>query len=95
MLKPNSKLVLDYVKAHDGEDMTAADIAEGTGLDVKVVNGCVTSAFAKKGFMVRTEAEIEIEKEDGSKGHKTVKFISLTDAGRTNDFDAEETKDAE
>mgnify|MGYP002526918477 CR=1 FL=1 len=95
MLKPNSKLVLDYVRAHDGEDMTAADIAEGTGLDVRVVNGVVTSAFQKKGYMVRTEAEIEIEKEDGSKGHKAVKFISLTDEGRTHDFDAEESKDAE
>lgn len=95
MLKPNSKLVLDYLRANDGKNMTAADIAEGTGLEVKQVNGIVTSAFQKKGYTVRTEAEIEFDKEDGTKGHKTVKFISLTDEGRTHDFDAEESKDAE
>ena len=52
-LKPNSKLVFDYVKAHDGEDFTATDIASATGLEVKSVNGIVTSAFQKKGYMVR------------------------------------------
>ena len=91
-LKPNTKLVLAYVKTYDWEIMTAADIAEGTGLDVKVINGAVTSAFQKKGYMVRTEAEIEIEKEDGSKAHKTVNFISLIDDERTHDFGTEETK---
>lgn len=94
-LSANSKIVLDYVRAHDGEQMTAGDIAEGTGLGVRTVNGVVTAAFQKKGYMVRTEAEVEVTKEDGSKGHKTVKFISLTDEGRTHDFDAEESKDAE
>lgn len=80
-LKPNSKLVLDYVKTHDGEDFTATDIAAATGLEVKSVNGIITSAFQKKGLMERVPAEIELS--DGS--HKTVKFIRLTDAGR--DFD--------
>ena len=47
MLKPNSRTVFDYVKAHNGENMVAADIAEATGLDVKQVNGIVTSAFCK------------------------------------------------
>lgn len=80
-LKPNSKLVLDYVKAHDGEDFTAADIAAATGLEVKSVNGIVTSAFQKKGLMERVPAEIELS--DGS--HKAVKFIRLTDDGRAFD----------
>ena len=48
-LKPNSRLVLDYVKSVDGvSEVTAADIAEATGLEVKQVNGIVTSAFQKK-----------------------------------------------
>lgn len=85
MLKENSKIVYNYVKAHNGEDMTAADIAEATGLEVKSVNGIVTSAFQRKGLMERVEAEIEIE--DGK--HKTVKFIRLTDAGLSFDPDAE------
>lgn len=86
MLKPNSRTVYEYVKANDGKNMTAADIAEGTGLDVKVVNGIVTSAFQKKDLMERIPAEIELE--DGS--HKAVKFIRLTEAGKAFDPDAED-----
>lgn len=85
-LKPNSKLVFDYVKAHDGENFVAADIAEATGLEVKQVNGIVTSAFQRKGLMERVPAEIELE--DGS--HKAVKFIRLTDEGRAFDPNATE-----
>lgn len=87
-LKENSRKVFDYVLTHDGENMTAADIAEGTGLEVRSVNGIVTSAFQRKGLMERKPAEIELE--DGS--HKAVKFISLTDAGREFDPDAPEEK---
>ena len=88
MLKPNSKLVFDYVKAHGSENITANDIAEGTGLPVRSVNGIVTSAFQRKGLMERIPAEIELE--DGS--HKSVKFIRLTDEGKAFNPDAEETK---
>ena len=88
MLKENSLKVLNYVKEHDGENMTAADIAEGTGLDTKQVNGIVTSAFQRKGLMERVPAEVELS--DGS--HKAVKFIRLTEAGK--EFDPNAT-DAE
>lgn len=81
MLKPNSVAVFNYVKEHNGENMTAADIAEGTGLEVKSVNGIVTSAFQKKGLMERVPAEIELA--DGS--HKAVKFVRLTEAGESFD----------
>jgi DNA-binding MarR family transcriptional regulator len=87
-LKENSLKVLNYVREHDGENMTAADIAEGTGLEVKSVNGIVTAAFQKKGLMERTPAEIEVT-EDGKTTHKAVKFISLTEAGRAFDENAE------
>lgn len=87
-LKENSRKVLDYVKANDGTNMTAADIAAGTGLEVKQVNGIVTSAFQKKGLMQRTPAEVQLE--DGT--HKAVKFISLTEEGKSFDPDAEEAK---
>ena len=89
MLKENSKLVFNFVKAHEGENITAADIAEGTGLEVRSVNGIVTSAFQRKGLMARVPAEIELE--DGS--HKAVKFIVLTAEGRN--FDPEAKEDAE
>ena len=87
MLKENSRMVYDFVKAHDGEDFTASDIAEATGLGVRAVNGIVTSAFQRHKdenknevpLMVRVPAEIE-DPETGL--HKAVKFIQLTDAGR-------------
>ena len=88
MLKENSKIVFNYVKEHEGENITAADIAEATGLEVRSVNGIVTSAFQRKGLMERIPAEIELE--DGS--HKSVKFIRLTDEGKAFNPDAEETK---
>lgn len=88
MLKENSLKVLNYVRENDGADITAADIATGTGLEVKSVNGIITAAFQKKGLMERVEAEIELE--DGS--HKKVKFVKLTDAGREFDENAEEAK---
>ena len=82
-LKPNAIAVFNYVKEHNDDDITATDIAQELGLEVKSVNGIVTSAFQKKGLMERVPGEIE--QEDGS--HKAVKFIHLTKAGE--DFDPE------
>ena len=92
-LKENSRMVFDFVKAHEGEDFTAQDIADAIGLSVRAVNGIVTSAFQRHKdkdknevpLMVRVPAEIE----DPATGlHKAVKFIQLTDAGK--DFDPDE-----
>lgn len=83
-LSENSKKVFNYVKDNDGVNMTAADIAEGTDLGVRTINGIVTSAFQRKGLMQRTPATIQLE--DGTP--QAVKFISLTDAGRAFDPDA-------
>jgi len=87
MLKENSRLVYDFVKNHDGEDFTAQDIADATGLGVKTVNGIVTSAFQRHKdkdknevpLMIRVPAEIE---DPVTKLHKAVKFIQLTPEGR-------------
>lgn len=88
MFSDNSKLVYNYVKSNEGKDITAADIAEGTGLSVRQVNGIVTSAFQKKELMVRTPAEIELE--DGT--HKAIKLISLTEAGKNIDIEASDAE---
>jgi hypothetical protein len=86
MLKPNSKLVFDYVKENGDKNITANDIAEGTGLAVRSVNGIVTSAFQRKGLMERVPAEIELE--DGT--HKAIKLIKLTAEGEAFDPEAED-----
>lgn len=88
----SSKLVFNYVKDHDGDNFTAADIAEATGLTVRSVNGSVTAAFQRKGLMERVPAEIEVTGTDGKVTHKPVKFIRLTDEGRAFDPDAVEAK---
>lgn len=85
-MKENSKKVFNYLKSINGQqNVTAADVAETLGLEKRSVDGIFTSAIQRKGLGVRTPAEIELE--DGS--HKTVKFLSLTDAGMAFDPDAD------
>ena len=87
-MKENSKKVLNYLKEINGDNVTAADVAEALGLEKRSVDGIFTSAIQKKGFGIRVPAEIELE--DGS--HKGVKFLQLTEAGMTLDL---ENPDAE
>ncbi len=84
-MKENSKKVFNYLKSIQGQNVTAADVAETLGLEKRSVDGIFTSAIQRKGLGVRTPAEIELE--DGS--HKTVKFLSLTEAGMAFDPDAD------
>ena len=84
-MKENSKNVLNYLKGINGENVTAADVAEALGLEKRQVDGIFTSALQRKGLGIRVPAEIELE--DGT--HKAVKFLRLTDAGMAFDPDAE------
>lgn len=83
-MKANSKIVFNYVKEHESDNITAPDIAEATGIGIKSVNGIITSAFCRKGkdYMVRVPGEVEVEDENGNITHKAIKFIQLTDKGR-------------
>lgn len=94
-LSENGRKVWDYMTSMEGENYTAADIADATGLGIKQVNGIITQAFWKKGLAERVVAEIE----DPNTGlHTAVKFIRKTDAGREWDPDApvvEKAEDAE
>ena len=87
-MKENSKKVLNYLKGINGAQVTAADVAEALGLEKRSVDGIFTSAIQRKGLGVRTPAEVELE--DGT--HKSVKFLSLTDAGMAFDPDAEDAE---
>ena len=88
MLKPNTIAVINYLKEVNGQNVTAADVAEALGLEKRTVDGIFTSAIQRKGFGVRTPAEVELD--DGT--HKAVKFLSLTDAGLALDLDAEDAE---
>jgi DNA-binding MarR family transcriptional regulator len=86
-----SLVVLDYLKKVNGENVTAADIAEALGLEKKSVDGIVTSGLIRnKGYAERIPAEIELD--DGS--HKQVKFIRATEAGLAYDHEAAKAEDA-
>lgn len=84
MMKPNTKLVVNYLKEVNGSNVTAADVAEATGLETRQVNGIFTSAIQRKGLGIRVPAEIELE--DGT--HRAVKFLVLTEEGLAVDPDA-------
>lgn len=81
-MKENTKAIFMYLKEHNGEQITAQEIAEKLGLGVKSVVGSVNS-FVKKEWAVRSD-EVKVEGMD-----KPVKFISLTEAGLAVDPDAE------
>ena len=85
-----SLIVLNYLKEHNGENMTAADIAEALGMEKKSVDGIVTSGLQRKGYAERIPAEIELE--DGT--HKSIKFIQATEAGLAYDDEAAKAQDA-
>ena len=84
-MKENSVKVLNYLKEVNGQNVTAADVAEALGLEKRSVDGIFTSAIQRKGLGVRTPAEIELD--DGT--HKAVKFLSLTAEGMNFDPDAD------
>ena len=86
-MKENSKKVLNYLKAINGQniDVTSGDVAEELGLTKRQVDGIFT-AIQRKGLGVRTPAEIELE--DGT--HKAVKFLSLTNEGMNYDPEVED-----
>lgn len=85
-MKENTRKVLDYLKENNGEDLTAADVAEALGLEKRQVDGIFTSAFQRKGLGVREPSEVTLE--DGS--HQKVKYLRLTDEGLNLDPDAQE-----
>lgn len=73
--------LLQYLQAHDGQDLTAADVAEEFEVMTIAING-VVNGLVKRGLLVREEALVEMP--DGET--KTIKFIVLTDAGRNYKF---------
>lgn len=85
----NSLTILNYLKEHEGDKMTAQDIADALNLEVKSVNGVVTAGLQRKGYAERIPAEVELE--DGT--HKVIKFIQITEAGKAYDHAAAQAED--
>lgn len=74
--------VFEYVKAHNGEQPTAADVANGTGLPKKQVQGCFMTLRNKGvGHTNNTKPGSKID---------TIKFIEATDEGKAYDGELSE-----
>lgn len=87
-MSANSKMIFEYMKEHNGEKITSADVAAALGLEKRTVDGAFTSAIQRKGYGIRIPGEIELE--DGT--HQSCKYLALTQEGM--DLDLNQT-DAE
>lgn len=85
-MSENSRKVLEYLKEHHGEQMTAEDVANALGLEKRSVDGIFTSAIQRKNLGIRTPAEVELE----TGFHREVKLLSLTEEGLNFDPDAQD-----
>lgn len=85
-MKENTRKVFEYLKAHNNEDLTAADVAEALDLEKRQVDGIFTSALQRKQLGERIPAERE--EADGS--HTKIKLLKLTAEGLAFNPDAEE-----
>ncbi len=94
-MKENTKIVFNYIKEHESENITAPDIAEATGLPIKSVNGIITAALCRAGkdYAVRVPGSIEVTDENGNVMPKAVKFIQLTDKGRESTVESIEAEE--
>ena len=71
-LKENTKIVYEALYLNRETPITARDISNITGLDVKQVNGIFTSALQRRGFGAREEVTVQ-----GGK----IKLLHLTPEG--------------
>ena len=75
-LSEKAVVIMTYLQAHNGEDLTAKDIAAATDIEARSVTG-VLNGLVKKGFVERVVVEGEKDKR-----------IVLTAAGATLDPEA-------
>lgn len=90
-MSTNTINIITYLQEHNGENLTAADVAEALGLEKKTVDGAFTSGVQRKQMGARVEAEVEVAAEDGTTSHQKVKFLKLNQAGL--DFDPNKTEE--
>lgn len=82
-MKEPTKRVIKYLQKHNGEDLTAADVAEALGFEKRQVDGIFTSAVQRKEYGYREEAE----RMNSEGKHDKVKYLRLTEKGINLDVD--------
>lgn len=89
-IKESTREIFEYIKAHNGEPLTSAEIASALSMNPRSVTGSV-NGFVRKHLAEYADGEIELD----TGKHKAVKFISLTELGMTQGLDAPAEKDEE
>lgn len=81
-ISENVLKVFDYVKAHNDDKPTAKDVAAGTGLTEKQVQGCFMTLRNKEiGHTDNSKAGTKVD---------TIKFVEITDEGKSYDGELSE-----
>lgn len=73
----SAQAVLTFLQANSVVDITSKELADAVGVAQKSITGVLTG-LQKKGLVVR---------EDAVRGDEKVKYIRLTDSGKTVDPD--------
>lgn len=73
----SAQVVLTFLQANPVVDITSKELADAVGVAQKSITGVLTG-LQKKGLVVR---------EDSVRGDEKVKYIRLTDSGKTVDPD--------
>ena len=73
----SAQVVLTFLQANPVVDITSKELADAVGVAQKSITGVLTG-LQKKGLVVR---------EDAVRGDEKVKYIRLTDSGKTVDPD--------
>lgn len=101
MVSENARAIINFLRDNEG-DYTYVDVAEALGLPGKTVNGCFTALQTRKitvdgekvpepwGYREPVTIEVDATDKEGNpiKTTKEIKFLRLTEKGKTADVDA-------
>lgn len=101
MVSENARAIINFLRDNEG-DYTYVDVADALGLPGKTVNGCFTALQTRKvtvngekvpepwGYREPVTIEVEDTDKEGNaiKSTKEIKFLRLTEKGKTADIDA-------
>ena len=92
----NSEKVINFLKAHYGQEFSKKEIAEALNISLSSVIGSINPLERKKYTMTTREEVVELEPATETRKAKTkvVKYHTLTEAGLAYDPVAEEAEKA-
>ena len=77
-ISANARKVIEFLRAHEGDNFDAKTLAEALEMPTQTING-VFNGLVKKDYAERVETEVMKP--------AVIKLLKLTDAGKTLDLD--------